>query len=1190
LHQAGTTTYLELTPTPTLTPLIHQTLDNPTTITTHHPNLTTTLAHLHTHGTPIDWNTLFPGAARVDLPTYPFQRVSYWAVSGVDAGDLAAAGLDALGHPLLGAAVELADGGDLVLTGRLSLATHPWLADHAIAGTVTLPGTAFVELALEAGQQTGYVCLEELTLTQPLILTADGSVQVQVVVRPDDGSGERAVTVGSRTDVEQPWTPHATGVVSRTVSPEPGTEAVWPPAGATPVDLTGLYEDELPERGYQYGPAFQGLGRLWQREDVLFAEVELSAEPQEQADRFNLHPALLDAALHAVVRESSLRLPFSWAGVGLHATAAAALRVRITPAGEDAVELAAFDPSGRPVLTVRRLVLRSASEQALSASRSSASDQLFTVEWTPLTTASGPAALPDDVTVVRIDAGAETGSEPVDGARSTVLDALRVVQEWLADSDGAATGRLAVVTERAVAVTDDERQDLRTAPVWGLLRSAQSENPGRIVLADLDGSEAAATALAQALSGDEPQVALRGGTAYAPRLVRSARPAVPGATFDPEGTVLITGGTGTLGKSIARHLVREHGVRRLLLTSRRGPAAPGAGELVAELAELGAQVDVAVCDTGDRSSVAAVLAAVPAEHPLTAVLHAAGVLDDGVVTALTDERVASVLRPKADGAWYLHELTRELPELRAFVLFSSVSAVIGNPGQAGYSAANTFLDALARRRTQEGLPAVSLAWGLWDETSGMAGGLSDADRARMARYGVAPLPVAEGLALLDAAFAADRPVLVPTRLDLPALRRRAATGDLPPLFSSLVRGPVRRTAAPAASGSASGLAARLIGMPEEDQLTEALEIVRATTASVLGHASSDGLDSARAFKELGFDSLMSVDLRNRLNQVTGLRLPTTLVFDHPTPDSVAALVRATVAGDLPAGQEPAAVRATGGDDPIAIVAMACRYPGDVRTPEDLWHLVTSGTDAISGFPTDRGWDVAELYDPDPEHTGTSYSRHGGFLHGAADFDPDFFGISPREALAVDPQQRLLLETAWEAFERAGLRPATLRGSRTGVFTGVMYDDYGSRLRPAPEGFEGYIGNGSMPSVASGRVAYTFGLEGPAVTVDTACSSSLVALHLASQALRNGECSLALAGGVTVMATPATFIEFSRQRGLSPDGRCKPFAAAADGTGWGEGAGLLLLERLSDARRNGHPVLALVRGSAVNQDGASNGLT
>ncbi|GAB3897547.1 hypothetical protein GCM10029964_080590 [Kibdelosporangium lantanae] len=584
-------------------------------------------------------------------------------------------------------------------------------------------------------------------------------------------------------------------------------------------------------------------------------------------------------------------------------------------------------------------------------------------------------------------------------------------------------------------------------------------------------------------------------------------------------------------------------MRRLILASRSG-AAP----------DLGPEVRGVACDVSDRASLEALVEAVP---DLRVVVHAAGVVADGPLDSLTPESLDTVFAPKADAAWYLHELVGDAP----LVLFSSVAGTLGSAGQANYAAANAFLDALATHRQANGLSAVSLAWGLWDLADGMAGGLGQADIARLGRAGIAPLPVADGLEMVDLTGSA---VLVPAKLD-------TRVADVPALMRGLVR-----TTRPKAAGKRA--------MSED----EVLDLVRAEIAVVLGHRSAGAVEPGRAFKDIGLDSLSAVELRNRLNTATGLRLEPTLLFNFPTPVAVARHVRAELAGTV---EVKATVRARAVvDEPIAIVGMSCRYPGGVSSPEDLWDLVAAGRDAVSGFPTDRGWDLANLYDPDPGRYGRSYVREGGFLADADQFDPAFFGMSPREALATDPQQRLLLETAWEAVERAGIDPLSLRGSDTGVFAGVMYHDYGGRLQQAPEGFEGYIVNGSAGSVASGRVAYALGLEGPAVTVDTACSSSLVALHLAAQALRSGECSLALVGGVTVMATPAVFVEFSRQRGLAPDGRCKAFGAGANGTGWAEGAGLLLVERLSDARRNGHRVLAVMRGSAVNQDGASNGLT
>ncbi|WP_344610006.1 beta-ketoacyl synthase N-terminal-like domain-containing protein, partial [Streptomyces glaucus] len=487
--------------------------------------------------------------------------------------------------------------------------------------------------------------------------------------------------------------------------------------------------------------------------------------------------------------------------------------------------------------------------------------------------------------------------------------------------------------------------------------------------------------------------------------------------------------------------------------------------------------------------------------------------------------------------------------------------------------ANAYLDALVRHRRSLGLPGLSLAWGPWEASAGMTARLTAADRARMARAGLLPLSTAGALDLFDAALAGEEPVVLPIRFDTAALR--AAGDTVPAVLRGLVRGPgPRRTAARAVPAGADGpdLAARIGRLDPEARLRELVTLVRHHVARVLGHRGTDAVDPERPFRELGFDSLTAVELRNALTAATGLRLSATLVFDHPTATALAAHLRDELTGRRPAAVHPPA-RPAVTDDPVAVVGMACRFPGGVTSPDDLWRLLTEGVDAIGDVPAERGW---------------GSPRRGGFLTDAGDFDADFFGMSPREALATDAQQRLLLETAWEAIERAGIDPVTLRGSRTGVFAGVMYGDYGTLL--TDERFEGLRGAGSAHSVASGRVAYALGLEGPTLTVDTACSSSLVALHLAAQALHGGECTLALAGGVTVMATPSTYVEFDRQGGLAPDGRCKAYSDAADGVGWGEGVGLVVLERLSDAHRNGHPVLAVLRGSAVNSDGASNGLT
>ncbi len=724
--------------------------------------------------------------------------------------------------------------------------------------------------------------------------------------------------------------------------------------------------------------------------------------------------------------------------------------------------------------------------------------------------------------------------------------------------------------------------------VWGLGRVVGVEEPGRwggLVDLPVEWDGRVLERLCGVLGGGvggEDEVAVRAGGVFAGRLVRAPLGGrrVEGG-YRPRGTVLVTGGTGVLGGHVARWLARE-GAEHVLLASRRGLDAVGARELVGELEGLGARVSVVACDVADRAQLEGLLESVPVECPLSGVIHAAGVLDDGLIEGLTVERFGDVLAAKVSGAWLLHELTEGL-ELGAFVLFSSIAGVLGSGGQGAYAAGNAFLDALAEYRRGCGLVGTAVAWGAW-AGEGMAAGVGE----RLVRQGVRGMPAERALVALGGVLGRSEGCVVVADLEweryalmFNAARARPLIGDLPE---------VQRVLGEASGGLGGGesLVERLAGLSVGERERVVLGVVCGEAAGVLGHVSVDAVVPGRAFRDLGFDSLAGVQLRNRLVAVTGLRLASSVVFDYPTPVALAGHLLSEVEGERPVVRVTAGV-APGLGEPVAIVGVGCRFPGGVGSAEGLWELLASGGDAIGGFPVDRGWDLEGLYDPDPEREGTSYVCEGGFLYDVGEFDAAFFGIGPREALAMDPQQRLLLEVCWEALEDAGIDPASLEGTPTGVFTGVGASGYGGGFGGGG-GVEGYRLTGSIGSVVSGRVAYTFGLEGPAVSIDTACSSSLVALHLACNALRYSECSLALAGGVAVMASPEAFIEFSRQRGLAPDGRCKSFSDTADGTGWSEGAGVLLLERLSDAQANGHRVLAVLRGSAVNQDGASNGLT
>ncbi|MHC3471304.1 SDR family NAD(P)-dependent oxidoreductase [Streptomyces sp. 7R007] len=1221
-------TFLELGPDPVLATAAQHTVGDADALAVldgRHPDTLAfgrALGHLHAGGTDVDWSPWFPTEPPprlVDLPTYPFQHQRYWPSGWQQDQDAAALGLSPAEHPLLGAAVKPAGGDTFLLTGRLNGSTGSWLNDHVVSGTPVAAGAVLVEWALRAADGVGCAAVDDLTLRAPLVLPRTGGVRVQVVVGAADEDGRRDLHIYSQPEDEQAgdaWEAHASGTLGPHAEPADVPAQAWPPPGAEPLETAELYE-RAARAGYAYGPAFRAVRAAWRDGDDLLAELELPKAAGDE-DGFGIHPVLLDAALHPALladgpndgsEAGRLWVPFVWNGVSLHAVGATTVHVRLSPQEDRdrrTLRLEVTDPAGQTVLRVAELWMRPVDGRRFTTAVRGTANGLYTLDWTPVSPAGGDAeplavlgpepvgpelvrtalrAGPVPRSVMLAEVRGPGGADAADDGRATVERVLDTVKAWLAEPE-LTDVRLAFLT----------RGGLAEAGVWGLVRSAQAEHPGRFALVDtadvnandvtdtgVTGTDATGTAMVdavrRALGTGEEQVKLYGGQVLVPRLTPAAGDPgeEPGTAPAADGTTLVTGGTGMIGGLVAEHLIRRHGVRRLLLLSRRGAQAPGAAELRERLTAAGAQVDVVSADVADRAALAQALACVPAEHPLTAVVHAAGTLDDAILTSHDPERLERVWGPKARGAWNLHVLTRDLP-LRSFWVFSSAAGVIGSAGQAGYAAANAFCDALTAHRRAHGLPGMAVAWGLWAGDSGMAANLTTADLARL--RGVRPLSAERGLALLDAAQRLDRAGVVAADVSVAGM----TADELPPALRHLA-GRTRRRAA--ADAGAPALAARLAGLDADARADVVVDIVRRHVADVLGHASPDEVPADTNFDGLGFTSLTVLELRNRLAAATGLRLPTTLAFDHPTPRSLARYLTARLDGEttrtVPAR---AAVRAT---DPVAIVAMACRYPGEVRSPEDLWELVSTGRDAIGRFPDNRGWDLERLFAPNPDQPGASATREGGFLYDAGEFDAAFFGISPREALAADPQQRLLLEVTWEALERAGIPPEALRGTPTGIYTGVMYHDYAHGAADEDARLEGYVMPG-MGSAIPGRVAYTLGLEGPAVTVDTACSSSLVALHLACHALRQGECDLALAGGVTVMATPGLFPGFSRQRGLASDGRCKSFSASADGTGWGEGVGVVLLERLSDARRNGHRVLALVRGSAVNQDGASNGFT
>ncbi len=1229
LAKQGAGALVEIGPQPALTPMAEECLaqaepkERPALISTlreQRPEphtLATALARAHAAGVELDWDALFRGRSpkRVPLPTYPFQRQRYWLEGGLGSSDPTAIGQAPADHPLLGAAVELAgtDREGLLLTGRLSLKTHPWLAEHEVAGNVLLPGAAFAELALSAGERAGAERLAELTLAAPLIVPAQGAVQIQLSVSEPSGEGAREISIHSRPEADpegepQPWTLHATGTLAEDSAEPPAPLAQWPPQGAEQIELAGFYEG-LADLGLAYGPAFQGLGAAYRKGKQIYAEVSLAPKQREEAASFAIHPALLDAALHAGAmllgseQEGSLRLPFAWSGVSIAAQGADELRVRLSAAGEGAIALELYDQAGIAVATVESLLTRPLSKDQLTQQRAQTP---YEIRWSEVELkAQG-----------REDEPLLWRPQPKQGlpaaAEEIAREALERIQDFLADADNEGR-RLAIATAGAIATTEDESPELSLAPIWGLVRSAQAEHPGRFVLIDTDGSEASGEALARAAAqATEPQLALREGRALAPRLqaaqddadsllpppgpyrlessgsgsldglslvanprateplgptevriqmhaaglnfrdvlialglypgkgriggegagvvsevgsqvedlapgdrvmgmvpdsfaavavseertlVRipegfsyeqaaaiptvyltaymglfdlaglkrgervlihagaggvgmaaiqlatqagaevfaTASPAKwealrelgvpeeriassrdlgfkdafleatggegvdvvlnslakdhvdaslellpgggrflemgktdirdpaqieanhPNVTYraydlieagaermgemlsevvsrfaageldhsplaawdlrrapqafrhlregrntgkvvltiprplDPAKTILISGGTGAMAAQISRHLISEHGARHLLLASRSGAKAKGAKELKQELTELGAEVRIEACDVSDPKALKALLGKVPKAHPLGAVIHTAGALDDRTLESLDPESLATVFAPKANAAQHLHELT-EGTELDAFVLFSSAAGALGSPGQANYAAANVFLDALAARRRAEGLPATSIAWGAWVQQSGLTAELGEADLKRMRRAGIEPLSDAQGLELFDACLGSPRPLCLAIGLNRQGLRAQADAGLLAPIFSGLIHSGSKRR-----SAGGGALAAKLAALPESERAAHLLELIAGEAAVVLGHGSATAVDPGEAFKEMGFDSLATVELKNRLAATSGLDLSATVVFDYPTPQALASFLLAEAA-------------------------------------------------------------------------------------------------------------------------------------------------------------------------------------------------------------------------------------------------------------------------------------------------------
>ena len=924
---------------------------------------------LHVHGVEVPWDGLVPATGRVALlPTYAFQRTRFWMGKGTTT-DVDGLGLAELSHPWLRASTTVAGDRRTVLTGRVDVRTFPWLADHQVFGSVLVPGTGLLELALAAGRRVGADEVVSLSLARPFLLGED-PVRVQVVLTPD-GDDHRVEIWSAPALGDDEWTQHASGRLAPAGAlPEPTS---WSSQGAEAVDVAATY-DAFESQGIHYGHAFQGLVGLWSADGHGLGEVALP--DGVGASDFLAHPALLDAALHtirasgvAVADEGAVLLPFEWSNVRVGRTGAERLLVRAEPDGDGAVRLTMTDPDGRLVLAAGALALRQATPDQIRAARQTSdlyavgphhlavtAEELAVRDAARLTVVgSGRAAdlLADRASRVDdLDAAAADVAEgrashvvldltrPAGGVTDASGDALATLQRVLA---WAPAVPVTVVTEAAsaVGITRAGDVDIAAAAVWGMTRSARSEAADLVLRqVDLDRDAGTDDLLAALAPLGEPEVLARGGELRAPRLERAdggeARSWVP----DPDRAVLLTGGTGEIGRALAVHLVRTYGVRHLVITSRRGEAAPGAAELRAELSVAGAEeVAILACDVSDAAQLDDLLAH-GSPRPWGALLHLAGVLDDGLLADQTSARLAGVLGAKTVAAQLLVERAADL-DLSALVLFSSTAGVLGSPGQATYAAANHALDALAASARASGLPATSLAWGLWQPAGvGMTSHLSEADRSRMRRQGITGFSVRHGLELFDAALRHGAPALAPVRLDLAAVEQQAADGDaVPGILRALVR-PAPLEGEHGGAVATRGLVDEVAELPEAERERAVLDVVAAEVAAVAGLGDSSAVAPTQVLKDLGFDSLMAVELRRRLSARSGVKLPATLAFDYPTPRQIAGLVLKRLdlgAPGAPGAPEPAgaAVR-----EPVAVAA-GSGGPTSLDSTDDLLSFLDS---------------------------------------------------------------------------------------------------------------------------------------------------------------------------------------------------------------------------------------------------------